>query len=73
MNCLGGCIGGGGQPKLPIRPTEEPILLEKRRNILYEIDKNKQKRKSYENEVVLEYLKWLDNNEELKKLALYTF
>ncbi len=72
MNCLGGCIGGGGQPKLPIKPSDESALLEKRRNIIYEIDKNKKKRKSYENEFVLEYLNWLEKDKELKKLALFS-
>ena len=71
MNCLGGCINGGGQPKLPMKASEEPILLEKRRNILYELDKNKEKRKSYENEYVIEYMKWLKNNSNLEKEALF--
>ena len=71
MNCLGGCINGGGQPKLPMKASEEPILLEKRRNILYELDKNKEKRKSYENEYVIEYMKWLENKGNLKKEALF--
>lgn len=71
MNCLGGCINGGGQPKLPLRASEEPILLEKRRNILYELDKNKEKRKSYENKYVIEYMNWLKNNPKLEKEALF--
>lgn len=71
MNCLGGCINGGGQPKLPLKTSEEPILLEKRRNILYELDKQKEKRKSYENEYVIEYMNWLKNNPILEKEALF--
>ncbi|AZO96233.1 NADH-dependent [FeFe] hydrogenase, group A6 [Halocella sp. SP3-1] len=44
MACPGGCIGGGGQP-LPA--TEDNIA--KRRAGLYEIDQNKEIRKSHEN------------------------
>ena len=44
MACPGGCIGGGGQP-LPA--TEETI--QQRTAALYEIDQNKELRKSHEN------------------------
>lgn len=47
MACPGGCIGGGGQPK----PTTAEII-EKRMNSLYDIDKNKAIRRSYENKSI---------------------
>ncbi len=47
MSCPGGCINGGGQP---IHRKREKIL--KRKEALYTIDLNNQKRKSYENESV---------------------
>lgn len=71
MNCVGGCINGGGQPILPMKPADEPILIEKRRNILYSLDKSKTKRKAHENQVVLEYLSWLEKDNVLKTKALY--
>ncbi|MFW5986039.1 MAG: [FeFe] hydrogenase, group A, partial [Halanaerobiales bacterium] len=47
MACPGGCIGGGGQP---LAATDD--VLEKRMSALYEIDKNKQLRKSHENPMI---------------------
>lgn len=44
MACPGGCIGGGGQP-LPA--TEE--VISRRKEALYDIDSNKQLRKSHKN------------------------
>lgn len=56
MACPGGCIGGGGQP-LPA--TEETI--EKRIAALYDIDKNKEIRKSHENPYIKKiYEEYLD-------------
>ena len=47
MNCLGGCIGGGGQPK--IFPTKELEVKNKRINSLYERDSKDKIRVSYKN------------------------
>ncbi len=56
MSCPGGCIGGGGQPISRDRDT-----LEKRMEALYEIDKNKERRKSHENPQVEElYQRYLE-------------
>ena len=56
MSCPGGCIGGGGQPI-----SREGNNLEERMNALYEIDQNKERRKSHENPQVEElYQKYLE-------------
>jgi len=47
MCCLGGCIGGGGQP------GNTMSLRKKRREILMGIDQNKQLRKSHENPAII--------------------
>lgn len=47
MNCLGGCIGGGGQPKMDVSLEKE--LKEKRINALYERDSKLQARCSHQN------------------------
>lgn len=48
MACPGGCIGGGGQP---YHHGKEEVLL-KRQKALYEIDRNKEIRKSHENPMI---------------------
>lgn len=59
MNCNGGCIGGGGQPLCPIQRLDE--VREKRLSSLYNIEKTRNRRSSYENEDIRklykEYLK----------------
>ena len=45
MSCVGGCLGGGGEPK-----SMDPQILEKRMHSIYEIDKDSPKRRSYENQ-----------------------
>lgn len=45
MACVGGCLGGGGEPK-----SEDPLVLEKRMQAIYAIDKNVPRRRSYENQ-----------------------
>jgi len=45
MACVGGCLGGGGEPK-----SEDPLVLEKRMQAIYSIDKNVPRRRSYENQ-----------------------
>lgn len=47
MNCIGGCIGGGGQPKINIH--NEDSIKEKRINSLYKRDSELKIRNSYEN------------------------
>ena len=54
MTCEGGCIGGGGQP---IKLNDQEKIKEKRSNGLYNIDKNMQKRVSYENRDILKIYK----------------
>jgi len=44
MACLGGCIGGGGQPK-----SLDPDILQKRANAIYTIDERSTLRRSHEN------------------------
>lgn len=45
MACVGGCLGGGGEPK-----SMDPLVLEKRMQAIYSIDKNVPRRRSYENQ-----------------------
>ncbi|MCW8900443.1 MAG: [FeFe] hydrogenase, group A [Gammaproteobacteria bacterium] len=47
MACVGGCLGGGGEPK-----SMDPLVLEKRMQAIYEIDKHAPRRRSYENQDV---------------------
>ncbi len=59
MACVGGCIGGGGQPK--IRKNKQQVL-EKRAEGLNDIDRAKILRRSNENpEVLALYKKYLDH------------
>jgi NADH-quinone oxidoreductase subunit G/NADP-reducing hydrogenase subunit HndD len=67
MACPGGCIGGGGQP-IPTTPE----IRQKRIEALYKIDKNKPMRRAHENKGVEEILRWLSENDELKKKVLHT-
>jgi len=56
MACPGGCIGGGGQPY----HHGDQEIIKKRQKAIYEIDKNTPRRKSHENQMVLElYDKYL--------------
>ena len=45
MACVGGCLGGGGEPK-----SMEPMILEKRMEAIYNVDKNSARRRSFENQ-----------------------
>ena len=47
MACVGGCLGGGGEPK-----SMDPLILEKRMKAIYAIDKQAPKRRSCENQEV---------------------
>lgn len=80
MACPGGCINGGGQPfvKPSLLPNEEPDILEtykvKRAKILYDIDDNKQLRRSHQNPDIKNlYNKYLDEpGSELAEELLHT-
>lgn len=62
MACLGGCIGGGGQP---IPSTE--ALVAQRTKELYDIDRQKTVRKAHLNPVVQEFFDFLQTIPEQKK------
>ena len=47
MACVGGCLGGGGEPK-----SMDPLILEKRAQAIYAIDKIAPRRRSYENQEI---------------------
>jgi iron-only hydrogenase group A len=44
MACVGGCLGGGGEPK-----SMDPRILEKRMQAIYSLDEHAPRRRSYEN------------------------
>ncbi len=55
MACPGGCVGGGGQPYPPRGfHVLDPGLTRRRGEALYQIDRAKQLRKSYENPAITE-------------------
>jgi NADH-quinone oxidoreductase subunit G len=47
MACVGGCLGGGGEPK-----SLDPDILRKRMQAIYEIDRQAPHRRSHENQAV---------------------
>ena len=47
MACVGGCLGGGGEPK-----SMDPLVLEKRMHAMYAIDSQALHRSSYENQEI---------------------
>lgn len=66
MSCLGGCIGGGGMPLLPNKPTDQAILIKKRKEILMNMDRNKKgERTAQSNPMVAEYMKWIRSQNDL--------
>ena len=44
MTCVGGCLGGGGEPK-----SDDPKIMEKRTASIFGVDSNSMKRRSHEN------------------------
>lgn len=44
MACVGGCLGGGGEPK-----SDDPLILEKRMQAVYAIDRAAPRRRAHEN------------------------
>ena len=76
MSCAGGCIGGGGMPLLPVKPADQIALIEERRKILYELDKNKkEERTAHSNPVVKEYMDWVkaQNDPHLEHELYHTY
>lgn len=47
MACVGGCLGGGGEPK-----SLDPLVLQKRMQAIYAIDAQAPRRRSHENQSV---------------------
>jgi NADH-quinone oxidoreductase subunit G len=47
MACVGGCLGGGGEPK-----SMDPHILQKRSQSIYALDQSAPRRRSYENQDV---------------------
>lgn len=73
MSCPGGCIGGGGQPRTSLPPSDQ--VRQARLNSLYTMDaKMYKKRLSHENEEVLQlYKNYLENPmSELAEELLHT-
>ncbi|OAB58531.1 hypothetical protein AY599_08380, partial [Leptolyngbya valderiana BDU 20041] len=66
MACVGGCLGGGGEPK-----SMDPRVLEKRMEAIYRIDQGAARRRSFENrDVQALYARELDapNSERARQL-----
>ena len=55
MNCSGGCINGGGQPKMTMLKMQD--TKRKRIDSLYLRDRNMKKRLSYKNPEIIEVYK----------------
>jgi len=69
MACVGGCLGGGGEPK-----SMDPDILRKRAQAVYAVDGQSPRRRSYENQDVQTlYETELDGpNSELAQALLHT-
>lgn len=72
MNCVGGCIGGGGQPKINIHSEDK--IKEKRIENLYNKDKNVNIRFSHENPEIKDIYKnfLIEPMSELSEELLHT-
>lgn len=72
MNCVGGCIGGGGQPKINIHLEDK--IKEKRIENLYNKDKNVNIRFSHENPEIKDIYKnfLIEPMSELSEELLHT-
>lgn len=67
MACIGGCLGGGGQPK-----TSTFKVLEERRKGLYRIDDKKEIRAAHLNPNIQAYMSWISEQpEEVQEKLLY--
>jgi NADH-quinone oxidoreductase subunit G len=69
MACVGGCLGGGGEPK-----SSDPLVLEKRMHAVYDLDERAQRRRSYENQEVqrLYAAELVEPNSESARALLHT-
>ena len=67
MACPGGCIGGGGQPL-----GTSKVIVKKRIEGLYSIDRSSKYRQAHKNPVVQDFFTWLSKNPEKTKSLLYT-
>lgn len=72
MNCNGGCIAGGGQPKITLEKLEE--TKKKRINSLYKKDASMEKRLSHQNPDIIEIYKEFLNEplSEMSEKLLHT-
>lgn len=72
MNCNGGCIAGGGQPKITLEKLEE--TKKKRINSLYKKDASMKKRLSHQNPDIIEIYKEFLNEplSEMSEKLLHT-
>ena len=67
MNCMGGCLNGGGMPKIPNKESDLINLLNERRKMLYILDENKKnERIAHGNPYVIEYIEWAKSKNDLK-------
>jgi iron-only hydrogenase group A len=74
MNCNGGCINGGGQPLLPPKASMEDEIIQKRREVLQNIDTNKiGKKNAFANENLKKYLGWAEDKSFREKLFYMKF
>ena len=53
MACPGGCVNGGGQPHISAEDSDKIDIREIRASVLYNQDKNLEKRKSHQNSALL--------------------
>lgn len=53
MACPGGCVNGGGQPHISAEDSDKMDIREVRASVLYNQDKNLEKRKSHQNLALL--------------------
>ena len=70
MNCTGGCIAGGGQPKLTLLEMKDKKL--ERMNGLYNEDEKMKKRLSYKNPEIIKIYKDFYNDKEVIHKYLHT-
>jgi hypothetical protein len=66
MACVGGCLGGGGEPK-----SMDPLVLEQRMRAIYDVDSRAPRRRSHENpQVQMLYATQLEHPNSEKAHAL---
>ena len=70
MNCVGGCVAGGGQPKLSLLEMKDKKL--ERMNGLYSEDEKMKRRLSYKNPDIIRIYKEFYNDKERVHKYLHT-